>query len=67
MIKAELKSTSIPTKRQKLETGSDNKGHHFKYKKNVILQQLLMKEKDDEANVILQCFRYMVDNNMFMN
>ena len=41
-----------------------NKNNMFKYKKNRIYDNMIKKEKYKEMNVILQCFRYFVNENL---
>ena len=36
----------------------------FKYRQNQIFNQLLQSERDKEASVILQAFKYLVDHNL---
>eukprot|EP00345_Euplotes_harpa_P005904 CAMPEP_0168329338 /NCGR_PEP_ID=MMETSP0213-20121227/7051_1 /TAXON_ID=151035 /ORGANISM="Euplotes harpa, Strain FSP1.4" /LENGTH=198 /DNA_ID=CAMNT_0008332649 /DNA_START=232 /DNA_END=828 /DNA_ORIENTATION=- len=54
-------------KEKKMENGKEKRKDivKFRYKKNTIYQDIFKKEKDNEASVILQCFRYMVKQNIF--
>lgn len=36
----------------------------FKYRKNMLYEELIKQEKHKEAMVILQCFRYFVKNDI---
>ncbi|CAI2369638.1 unnamed protein product [Moneuplotes crassus] len=49
---------------QKKQQNKANAKLPFKYKKNTIYSDLIKKEKEAEATVLLQCFRYIIKQNL---